>query len=160
VTDVVEEPVATTRDRGETGHRLGEHFREACVKRLDGLARLEVRVGILRGAADDGTIRIEGARSMRANHVAVDQGAQCLVIERHDLGDLVRRPEAIEEVENGHARTQRHGVPDGRQVLGLLRRSRSQERHSGGTRRHDVGMVTEDGERMRRDGSSRDVHTE
>ena len=53
VTAVVDEPVVATGAIAELAHRLLDHVRDAVIERVDGLARLEVDVGILRGAADE-----------------------------------------------------------------------------------------------------------
>jgi len=51
-------------------------------------------------------------------------------------------------------------VGDQREIVRLLYRTRRQQRHPGLPDGHHVGVVTEDRQRVRRDGPGRDVHGE
>ena len=71
--------------------------------------------------------------------------------------DLVRRPEAVEEVEERHSRLEGGRVRDECEVGRLLDRARRQHRPSRRAGGHHVAVVPEDRERVGRDRSSRDV---
>ncbi len=43
---------------------------------VGGFARLEEHVWVLGGASEDGTVRIEAARSVIGNEVVVDEGVE------------------------------------------------------------------------------------
>ena len=74
-----------------------------------------------------------------------------------DLLQLVRRAEPVEEMEERHARLERRGVRDERQVLRFLHRRRREQREAGRAHRHDVAVVAEDRQRVRGDRARRDV---
>ena len=67
----------------------------------------------------------------------------------------VRKPS--KKWRNGSAPAQRRRVGDEREILRLLHRRRAEEREAGRPRRHHVGVVAEDRERMRRDRPGGDV---
>ena len=76
------------------------------------------------------------------------------------LRDLVRGAEAVEEVEERHARRERGRVGDRGEVVGLLDRARAEQREAGLAAGHDVGVVAEDRERVGGDRAGGDVHAE
>jgi hypothetical protein len=75
-----------------------------------------------------------------------------------DLRDLVRRTEAVEEVKERDAGDQRRGLSDGGEIVRLLHRARRQQREPRLPCGHDVGVIPEDRECMRRDGPGGDVN--
>ena len=71
----------------------------AVVKRIDGFARLERSVRVMRRAANDRMFRRKCAAAVRRNQVVIDHRAQNVVVEQLNFGDLVRGAEAIEEMQ-------------------------------------------------------------
>ena len=67
-----------------------------------------------------------------------------------DLADLVGGAEAVEEVQEGHARFKGRGVGDQGEVHGLLHRVGGEHGEAGGAGGHDVAVVAEDGQRLGR----------
>jgi hypothetical protein len=61
----------------------------------------------------------------------------------------VRRPEPVEEVDEGDPRLERGRVRDGGEILRLLNGSRSEQSPAGRADRHDVAVIAEDRQRMR-----------
>ena len=101
--DVIEQVILAAGERRELVHRVLHDGGGGEVVRIAGFARLEVDVGILRGAADDRTVGRERAGAVRGDQFVVDHGAEIVGGELFDLGDLVRGAEAVEEVEEGDA---------------------------------------------------------
>ncbi len=79
------------------------------------------------------------------------------LIEHGDLVDLVRGPEPVEEVEERDPGTERRGMRDQREVMRFLDRARREHRPTGRAGVHDVAVVAEDREGMRRDRPGRDM---
>jgi hypothetical protein len=100
---VLEQTVATSRARLETRHRGFHHTGDTPVEQVRGLAHLEVHVRVLRRSADERVIGVEGARAVRDHELVIHQRPQVVVREHVDAVDLVRRPEAVEEVHERHA---------------------------------------------------------
>ena len=59
----------------EAVHRVLHDRRAGQVIRVDGLAGLEVDIGVLRGAADERAVGREGPGAVRAHQFVVDHGA-------------------------------------------------------------------------------------
>ena len=142
---VVEEPVAPPRPGGEALHHPLHDRRAGQVEAVGSLPRLEERVGVLGASAQHGMVGRHRARAVCRDEVRVDERADVVVVQVLDLRDLVRGPEAVEEVEERHARRQRRRVGDERQVVRLLHRARREHREADLTARHHVRVVTEDG---------------
>ena len=104
--DVIEQMILPTDHLREFVHRLLDDGGAGRIEGIGGFARLEEDVGILGRAADDGTIGRERAGAMGADQVVVDHGAHVVGGKLFDLGHFVRGAEAVEEVQEGHARLQ------------------------------------------------------
>ena len=154
--NVIEQMVLAAGERGELVHRVLHDGRRGKIEGVGGFARLEVDVGILRGAADDRMVRREAARD-GAHQFVIDHGADVVHGELFDFGDLVRGAEAIEEVQKGNARFQRGGLRNQRKVHGFLNGVGGQHCPSGGAGSHHVAVIAKDGERLRGQGARRDM---
>ena len=121
---------------------------DARVERVDRLARLEVDVRVLGRAADEGSVRRECPVAMRPDELGGDQGAEVVVGEGLDGVQLVRGPEAVEEVDERDPGAEGRHLGDRREVMALLHRGGRQQREAGLTHRHHVGVVTEDRQRL------------
>ena len=151
---IVDEPVAATGRAGEPCERALDHARYREHVRVAGFARLEEDVGVLRAAAQHRSIRVEPAQAVRHDPVVVDERGDHLGVGNVDASDLVTGAKAVEEVQEGDARFERGRMRNEREVGGLLRRRRAQHRPARRPRRHHVAVITEDRQRMRRDGTS------
>ena len=65
VTGVFHQVIATSRSRGKALEGAAHERGQRVVVRVDGLARLEEHVGVLRRAAQHGAIGVEGARGLQ-----------------------------------------------------------------------------------------------
>ena len=127
------------------------------VKRVHRLARLEINVRILRRAAQHRMVGRQRARAMLEHARLVDHRPHDLIRHHLDLRDLVRRAEAVEEMQKRNARFERGGVRDERKILRFLHGGRAEHRPAGRARRHHVAVIAEDGKRLRRQRARRDV---
>ena len=151
-TDVIEQTVVPAGQRGEAVHGRLNRRRDARVEGVHRLPRLEERIRVVRGAADERMLGVERPRrGARARDRRIDHRADLVVAEKRKRVDLVRGAESVEEMHEGDTRLERRRLGDQRVVMGLLHRSRGEQREAGGPRRHHVGMVAEDRQRLRRE---------
>ena len=148
---VVDQPVSATGPCRELVHDVLDDRRDRQVVRVGSLARLEEHVRVLGGAANDGRIRAQAAGPERKDVVVAHERPHVRLVEDGDLVDLVRCPEAVEEMEERDPRPQRCGMGDQREVVRFLDRACREHRPAGRARVHDVAVVAEDREGMRRD---------
>ena len=120
VADIIEEMVLPLGDLGELIHRGLHDGRRGRIVWIDRLPGLEVHIRVLRRAAQDRMLRRQRPCAMSPDQVFVDQGAQLVVRQLEDLGDLVRGAEAVKEVHERHTRLQGGGLRNGREVMGFL----------------------------------------
>ena len=90
-------------------------------------------------------------------HQALDLGVAILGVDGVDLLDLVGGAEAVEEVQEGHARLDGTEVRDQRHVGRLLHGVGGQHRKAGLAAGHDVAVVAEDVQGMIRQRAGGDV---
>ena len=119
------------------------------VVRLAGFASLEEDIGVLGRAAKNGAVGAECALAEGDEVLIVHHRADGFVGEGSDLGDFMRGAETVKEMQERNARFQRGDLRDQRQVVHFLHGVRREHRPTGGAARHDVGVITEDGQRMR-----------
>ncbi len=150
---IVEQPVLPARDVAEALHGALDDGRCGVVVTVDGLARLEIHVGVLRGAADERVIRVQRAVAMLVDELVVHHRAHLLFGDELDLADFVRGTEAVEEMDEGEARFQRGCVADQREILRGLHGRRGEQAETGRARRHDVLVVAENRQRLRGQGA-------
>ena len=160
VAHVVEEVIRAPRDLLEAVHLFLD---VACAREVidvRGLARLEEGVGVLRAAAENRVVGREAPPPVLGDGFLVEHREEIVVRELLDLRDLVRRAEAVEKVEKRDAGLQARGLRDDREVVRFLDRVRAEERKPRLPASHDVGVVAEDRERVRRERPRGHVHDE
>ena len=145
---VVEQTILPSHQFGELVHGALHDGGGGQVERVDRFAPLEIDIGILRGAPQDGVIGGHGPRAVRVHQVFVDHGAQVVHRELFHLGDFVGRAEAVEEVQERDARCHAGGLRDERQVHHFLHRVGGQHAEPGGAGGHDVAVVAENRKRL------------
>ena len=160
VANVVEQLVAAAGELREVGHGLGDDLRALLIERVAALPGLEERIWILGRAPDDRTIWSQGATPVLVDLVFGHEGAKDLIGYQRDLRHFVGGAKAVEEVHERHARSQRGHLPDGRQVVSFLRGPGCEQPQPGLPARHDVRVVTEDGQCVRRNGSCGHMHAQ
>ena len=101
--DVVEQPVGAAGPFAEPGHLLLDDPRDRGVEGVDRLPRLEEDVGILRAAAEHRSVGRERSGPVRAHELLVQERRDVVFGQALHRAQLVRRPEAVEEVEEGDA---------------------------------------------------------
>ena len=142
--DVVEQVVLPAGQRGEFVHGVLHDARGLEVVLVDRLATLEVDVRVLGRTADGGPVGRQAAQAVGLDEVVVNHGADGFAGYLVDLLDLVRVAEPVEEVHEGHARSQSRGVRHQGQVADLLDAGGGQQAEAGLAHGHDVGVVAED----------------
>ena len=120
-------------------------------------AALEKDVRIYGGAAGCRMLRIQRVLAECLEGIHIHQRAQIFIVQRFNLLNFVRRAEAVEEVQERHALVNGGQMRNGAQIHNFLRGGRSQHSKAGVADCHDVGMVTEDRQRMRRQRAGGDM---
>ena len=92
------------------------------------------------------------------NSVPIQHLAQIFIVQNLDLLNLVRGPEAVEEMLEGDGALDGGQVGNGSHIHSLLHAGRSQLCPAGLATGHNVGMITEDGQRVGCHGTGRDMH--
>ncbi len=87
--DVVEQVILPPDDLGKLVHRFLDNARRGEIERIHCLARLKVHVGVLRGAANAGTIRRERASAMRLHQAVVNHRADVVLAQLLDFHHFV-----------------------------------------------------------------------
>ena len=148
---VVDQVVRAAGACGQCVHGVGDGAGDPRVERVDRLPALEVHVGILGRAADEGAVRGQPPAAVVPDQLLRDERAQVVVGEQVDGVQLVGGPEPVEEVHERHPRRQRGGLRDQRQVVCLLDARRGEQREAGLPHRHHVGVIAEDRQALRRE---------
>ncbi len=154
---VVHQPVAPACPLGQLVHDLLDDPGQSQVVRVRSLTGLEEHIGVLRRPADDRGFRREAAATEGEDILIADQGPQIVVFEKGDLVDLVRGSEAVEEVEERHARPERGGMRHEGEVVRLLDGAGREHRPPRRPGVHHVAVVTEDREGVSSESASSDV---
>ena len=125
--------------------------------RTRGLAGLEEDIGVLGSAPQHRLARAQPPQFVGHDIVGTDQFAQIVIGEQIDTIDLMRGPEAVEEVQKRDPAAKRCGMGDEREIMSLLDIAGTQHRPAGGAGRHDIAVIAEDRQRMGGHGARRDV---
>ena len=136
---------------------MADDVRHGVIIGVHRFARLEIDVRVLRRAAHERVVRIERAPAMGEDLLVIDHRADLLVRDERDLVDLVRGAKAVEKMDEGYSRCKRRGLGDQRHVVGLLHRGGGEQRKAGRTHGHDVLMIAEDRQPLRRERAGGDM---
>ena len=154
---VVEELVVGADFDIDLVHILLNDGGQRVVVGVGGLLGLEEDVGVLGGAMQHRMLRVQGAGAECLDSIPVKHLAEVLVVPDLDLLDLMRGPEAVEEMDERNAALDGREVCDGAEVHRFLHARRAEEREPGLPTCVDVRVVAEDRERMGGQGSCRHV---
>ena len=154
---VVEEVVAGAELLVDLVHVGLDHGRKVVVEAVAGLAVLEEDVAVLVGAARVRVLGVEGVVAEGLDGVHVEHVGEVGEVPGGDLLDLVGGAEAVEEVQERHLALDGREVGDGSEVHDLLHVALGEHGEAGLAAGHDVGVVTEDVERVGGDGTRGDV---
>ena len=156
-TVVVKQLVRTAGNLADLVHVMLYRVRNGGNLGVTCFTALEEDVRIYGGAAGCRMLRIQRVLAECLEGIHVDQRAQIFVVQRFNLLNLVRRAEAVEEVQERHALVNGSQMSNGAQIHNFLRGGRSQHSKAGVADCHDVGMVTEDRQCMRRQRAGGDM---
>ncbi len=151
VAGVAEQLIFAAGQRAQSIHRFLHDAGHLRVERVDRLARLEEGVGIVRRPAQHRMLGRQRAGAMGAHKIVVDHRPDLLVRDDRHRILFVRRAEAVEEIDDRHARFQRRRLSHEGEIVRFLDRRRRQHRESRHAGAHHVGMVAEDRKRLGRD---------
>ena len=144
-------------DFGELVHHFLHNGGSGGVVWVDRFTRLEVDIGILRGAAQDGMLRGECSCSMGTDQVIVQKEAQFFIRKLEDLGYFVRGPESVKEMNEGDARFERGSLRDGGEIVRFLHRTRGEQGPARLADSHHILMIAENGKAMCGNGARRNM---
>mmetsp|Transcript_85717 Transcript_85717/g.242756 ORF Transcript_85717/g.242756 Transcript_85717/m.242756 type:complete len:692 (+) Transcript_85717:838-2913(+) len=150
---VADQGQGAPRELADLVHALLDDAWQPVVVEVRPLQRLHVDVGVLVAAAHDGRQGREAARAVLPQVLGVHQRAHVLHAERLDGVDLVRSAEAVLEVHNRHPALERCDVGHQCEILAVLHALARQHAPAGGARCHHVLVVSEDGQRLARQGA-------
>ena len=119
---VFEQSIAPPGQCGELCHHPLDDARTGVVERVGCLARLKENVGVLCRAAQHGPIGSESTLAMRLNGRLEMKLRRSSSLSSSIFADLVRGPEAVEEMQERNARFQRGSMSNRRQIVRLLNR--------------------------------------
>ena len=154
---VREEVILTTGDLRELAKILLNNLGNCIVVGVAGLTVCEEGLGVLGRAACDGALGAHGAVAEALYVLLLDERTDVLLIHKLDLMILVRGAEAVEEVDEGHARLQRSEVRHGGEVHDLLHAAFAQHGETGLTAGHHVLVIAKDAQGMRGQRAGADV---
>ena len=100
-------------------------------------------------------IRVERIAAELLDRIPVEDLAEIVVVDHFDLLDLMRRAEAIEEIDERHAAFDGDEMSDSREIHDLLHACLGEHRAASLARSHDILVIAEDVQRGRRERTRR-----
>ena len=147
-TVVVEEPVIRADLPVDLLHVAFHNGGNGIIILVAGFACLEEDIRVLCGAAENGVFGVERPFAERLDGIHIAHFFKILVIPYFDLLDLVRGTEAVEEGEERDSALDSRKVSDGTEIHYFLNVGRTEHCKAGLPARHDIGMITENVERV------------
>ena len=154
---IVEEVVLSSDDGSELVHGLLHDLRRGKIEGVAGFSGLEKDIRILGRASQDRIVRRQPPHAVSPDEIVVDHLPHIIQGELLDFHDFMRSAKSVEKVHKRDAGSQSSCLRDQRKVHDFLDRIRYQHSPAGGPDRHDVAVVTVNGQSMRRYCSGRDV---
>ena len=139
------------RDLGNVSHGLFHELRQCLIIAVGSFTGLEVDIRVRSRTTDDRMIRVQRTAAEGLDGIPVEQLAEVFVVDHLDLLDLVRRAEAVEEVDERHAALDGDEMCDGREVHDLLHARLSEHGAARLACGHDILVVAEDVQGVRSD---------
>ena len=159
-TDIVDQMILTAGDFGILIHRFLNDARNLFIIGVRSFANLEEHVGVLRRTAQQRVIRRQSVFTVERGRQAFNVLRQIFIGDRFDLVDFVRSAETVEEMHEGHAGFQRGILRNRGKVLCFLNVVRADHRQARLTAGHHVGMVAENRQSVRGNGTSGNMNDE
>ena len=151
--DIVERLILSADLLAELLHVIGNDVGQRFVVLVRSFSGLEEDIRVLSGAADDGMLGIQGSVSEGLDGIHVDQLPVDVIVHDFDLLDLVGRAETVEIVQERYSALDGGQVCDRCQVHDLLDGAGAQQGETGLAAGHDVGVIAEDAQCVRSQGS-------
>ncbi len=155
--NVIKKPVTAAGKPVDGIHRFFHYPRHSQVEGVGRLAVLEVDIRVLGGPALMGLLGVERSLPEGSDRCPINKLLDILVIDHFYFLHLVGSAETVEKVQKGDPRLDCAEVSHQSQIHDLLHRGRGQQgkaRLPGG---HYVGMISENGKRMSRQGARRNM---
>ena len=152
-TVVIEQVIARAELLVHLVHVVLDDRGQVVVRGVAGLTVLEEDVAVLVGTAVVRMVGVERVVTERLHGSHVDHLGEIVVIPHGDLLDLVRGAEAVEEVQERNLALDGGKVRHRGEVHDLLDVGLGEHGEAGLAAGHDVGVITEDVERMAGDGT-------
>ena len=148
---VVEQVVAGAELLVDLVHVALDDLRESVIGGVAGLTMLEEDVAVLVGTTGMRVLGVEGVVAERLDGIHVEHVGKVVEVPGRNLLDLVGGAEAVEEVQERYLALDGGEMGHRREVHDLLHVALGEHGKAGLTAGHDVGVVTEDVEGVRRD---------
>ena len=154
---IIEQGIFAAGQFGDFGHIALDDFRQFFPVTIGYFALLEVDVRVLHAAAQRRMIRVERPAAEFVHRTIVQEACQFVIFENFDLLHFVGSPEPIKEVQERHPTLNRRQMGDCRQIHHLLHAAFGQHGEAGLPRRHNVGMIAENADRIGADDPGADM---
>ncbi len=156
-TVICEWTILPSGELADFAHVTGNDVRNGIISLVPGLDSLEINVAVLGCSAGYRSVRIERPLAEILETLLADHSAECILVERFDLLDLMRGSETVEEMKEWNAGFDGGQMCHGGEILRLLNRAGSEHGEAGLAAGHDILMVSEDGEGMGRKRAGRNM---
>ena len=154
---VVEELIVGAELFVDLAHVLLNDCGQVVIELVAGLTVLEEDIAVFVRAAHGRMLGVQRVLTEGRDSLHVAHFLEVGIVPDSDLLDLVGGTEAVEEVQERNLSFDRGQMRDGRQIHDFLRVRLAQHGKAGLTAGHHVGVVAEDVQSVRRDGTCRNV---
>ena len=154
---VVEQLIVGAELFVDLAHILLNDCGQLIVELVAGFTMLEEDIAVFVRAAHCRMLGVQRVLAERRNSVHVAHFLEVRIIPHSDLLDLVGGTEAIEEVQERNLAFDCSQMGNGRKVHDFLRVGLAHHGEAGLAASHNVGVITEDVQSVRRDGTCRNV---
>ena len=134
---------------GEFVHSFLDFGRAFIIEFVDSFAALEEDIRVLGGTVDDRVFRVHRAGAGGDNVFVIDHRAHIFHAQLFDLHDFVGSAEAVEEMQERNAGFEGGALRDQSGIMSFLNRVGSDQSKTGLAGRHNVALVTENGQSVR-----------
>ena len=154
---VVDEVILPARDARNLVHHRLDDAGDSLVELVCGFPVLEVDVGVLRRACLMRMFGVEGTGAEAVDVGEVDERLDFVVLDDIDFADFVRSAETVEEAYERYGGAERGEMGDEAHVHDFLHGVGREHGKARLTASHDIGVVAENAEGVRRERSGGDM---
>ena len=153
---IVVEQLVVGADLGiDLAHVLLDQIRHGVIIFIGRLTVLEEDIAVFVAAAHLRMLRVQAALTEGIDRIHVHHLGQIVIIPDGDLLDLMRGTEAVKEVQERDAALDGGQMRHGGQIHNFLHIALGEHGKTGLAAGHNVGLITEDGQRVRRERARR-----